>query len=363
MKILILVLFSVAISFFVVITQKDTKNTVVPATSEVSVKSQQGQLHEIPGISKETIFSTDDSWTASLSASRKRVVIATGDVLLARTVNSKAIRQNNFRWPFEKTADILKSADITFINLETPLIDQCPPTHEGMRFCGDKRNIEGLHFAGVDVVNLANNHTLNYGEKGLVETATYLTQNRIPVTGTDGHVLVPIRGKLFAFLGYNDVDYPNSILQATHEKIKREVSEAARQADVVFVQFHWGNEYTEKVTERQKMWAYLAVDSGADVVIGNHPHWIQPVELYKGKIITYSHGNFVFDQMWSQKTREGLVSKYTFYDDTLVHVSFLPMIIEDYGQPYFLGGTAKEKKLAELSAMSDLVPATHAVHR
>jgi poly-gamma-glutamate synthesis protein (capsule biosynthesis protein) len=80
----------------------------------------------------------------------------------------------------------------------------------------------------------------------------------------------------------------------------------------------------------------FTIDSGADLVIGNHPHWIQPVEIYKGKLITYAHGNFVFDQEWSLKTKQGVIGKYTFYGKELADVEFFPVQIENYGQPYFL---------------------------
>src|SRR6185437_11714659 len=99
--------------------------------------------------------------------------------------------------------------------------------------------------------------------------------------------------------------------------------------------------------------AHLAIDSGADLVIGNHPQWIEPAELYKGKLITYAHGNFVFDQMWSEKTEEGIVGKYTFYDKRLIDVEYLPIKIEDYGQPYFLQGTDKQKILDQMKQDSE----------
>ena len=85
-----------------------------------------------------------------------------------------------------------------------------------------------------------------------------------------------------------------------------------RQVDFVIVAFHWGIEYTALPTQEQRGIAHQAIDAGADLILGNHPHWVQATEKYQGKYITYAHGNFVFDQMWSQETREGVVGKYTF---------------------------------------------------
>jgi poly-gamma-glutamate synthesis protein (capsule biosynthesis protein) len=79
-------------------------------------------------------------------------------------------------------------------------------------------------------------------------------------------------------------------------------------------------------------------------VIGNHPHWVQPVELYNGHLITYAHGNFIFDQMWSQETREGMVGRYTFYGTRLVRVDYKPLVIDNYAQPRWLDETTGEGK-------------------
>lgn len=110
-----------------------------------------------------------------------------------------------------------------------------------------------------------------------------------------------------------------------------------------FLAFHWGAEYVSVPQSAEGIApddpveiAHLAVDAGADFIIGNHPHWVQAVELYRGKLIVYAHGNYIFDQMWSYETRVGVIGLYTFYDDKLVRVEFIPTIIEDYAQPRLL---------------------------
>lgn len=276
-------------------------------------------------------------------------LVATGDVIPARSVNYQVITRKDFTWPYLKTADKLKEADITFINLETPLIKNCPVTQEGMNFCGDARNIEGLIYAGVDVANLANNHLGNKGKAGVDETIAGLKKAGIQTTGSgDNLAILEVRGIKFAFLGYNDIEKTPLVTSADEKLVEKEVSEAKKKADVVVVQFHWGTEYKTEVEDRQKALGRLAIDSGADLVIGNHPHWIKPIELYKDKLITYAHGNFVFDQEWSQKTKEGVVGRYVFIGKNLVDVEFLPVEIKDYGQPYFLEGDAKQKILDEM---------------
>lgn len=304
-------------------------------------------LPSLPTIEK--IFGNNHSWIATLSAQRITTMIATGDIIPARSVNYQVLTRHDFKWPYLKAAQVTKNADITFINLESPLIDKCPVTQEGMVFCGDAKNVEGLVYAGVDVASLANNHAGNYNTPGVQQTVNLLAKNNILATGILGPVIKDAKGIKFAFLGYNDVTKPQpGISNVDEEKIKTEITYAKKQADIVIVTCHWGTEYQAQPDDRQKYLAHFLIDAGADLVIGNHPHWIQPIEIYRNKLITYAHGNFVFDQMWSEKTKQGVVGKYTFYDKQLIDVEYLPIQIENYAQPYFLEGIKKQSVLDEM---------------
>lgn len=300
-------------------------------------------------LSIQKIFDKDHSWLNDLPKDKLKTLIVTGDVNPARSVNYFTHKYNNFNWPYEKTAEILKSTDITFINLETPIVENCPIVNDGMTFCGSKENIEGLLFAGIDIVSFANNHTTNYGIAGVTSTVKFLTDKDILVTGIDGPVYKKVDDMVFAFLGYNDVGAEQSSIEwASDENMKNDINLAKENADVVIVMFHWGNEYNYQPNDRQKYLAHLTIDSGADLVVGNHPHWIQPAEIYNGKLIVYSHGNFVFDQEWSLRTKQGIVGKYTFYENKLVDATFMPVLIEGYGQPRFMEGKEKEEVLTEM---------------
>jgi len=262
-------------------------------------------------------------------------LIATGDILLGRAVNYRTVTKNNFDWPFENIKDILKAGDVTFINLEGPLIKNCVLTQIGMRFCGDIRNAEGLVNAGVDVVNLANNHAGDYGTKGIRETIELLNSKGIKTIGTGKAEIIKVKGQKLAFLGYNHISGHLSagIAWADEEAIVEDIKTARKIADIIIVAFHWGTEYVTQPTVKQKELAHLAIDSGADLIIGNHPHWTQPVEKYKGKTIIYALGNVVMDQMWSLKTRQGEIAKFVFKDKKLIEMELIPVLIEDYGQP------------------------------
>ncbi len=295
----------------------------------------ESQELQLPEISTMQIFDNDISWTATLPAEFTTSIVITGDIIPARSVNSQVLSRNDFTWPYVFTKEITQNADITFADLETPLIQNCPVTQEGMIFCGDFRNIEGLRFAGIDVVTMGNNHAGNWGEEGVLETVNHLTEKNILVTGLKDNNLIIIEknGVKFAFLGFNDISSSQpGVASATEDKIKTDIKNARAQADYVIVQFHWGAEYRDTPDARQIYLGRFAVDNGADLVIGNHPHWIQPLEIYNGKVITYAHGNYIFDQMWSQETREGVLGKYIFYKNKLVDIVFTPIQIDDYGQ-------------------------------
>ncbi|MFC1649786.1 CapA family protein, partial [Patescibacteria group bacterium] len=276
-------------------------------------------------------------------------ILFTGDVMLARKVNAKATQYGNFTWPFEKVADRLSASDITVVNLEGPITKNCPLTTEGFKFCGDKRHITGLTLAGVDIANLANNHSDNYGQVGLKETKEILGSDNIRTFGVGEPLFYTHKSTSLAFLGYDVVFQESDPLMPA---IEADIARAADRADLVIVSFHWGDEYTDTPNKHQTSLAHAAIDAGADVIIGHHPHWIQTVEIYNDKLIQYSLGNFVFDQMWSQKTREGIAAELSFYENKLVDAELLPVLIEDFGQPRFLDGVEKTKIIREIKSNS-----------
>jgi poly-gamma-glutamate synthesis protein (capsule biosynthesis protein) len=260
-------------------------------------------------------------------------LIFAGDVMLGRSVNTRMIKYSDYSWPFRKITSLLSEADLTMVNLESPFRTGRKPTDKGMIFCADPRSAEGLLSAGIDIVNLANNHINNQGQEGIDETGKVLSQAGIASVGQNKPYFVTIKNTKIAFLGFTDIASGSlEISTASPENIKSQISEAKKVFDLVIATFHWGNEYSPRSLHQQEL-ARLAIDSGADVVIGHHPHWVQEYEEYKGKPIYYSLGNLVFDQMWSEETRKGLVVRLTFSGNQLVNKEEIPTKIFDYGQP------------------------------
>jgi poly-gamma-glutamate synthesis protein (capsule biosynthesis protein) len=316
-----------------------------------------------PPLTAADVFSPRDLSRYGLDPARIRTVIATGDVIPARYTD-KTIRElgNDFNYTVAETKQITADADITVINLEAPLVDYCPLTEGGFTFCGQPGFTDALLTAGVDVATLENNHIGNYGGPGITETQGHLDAAGIKWADRYTPTIVDVRGVSFGFLAFN----------AVGETIDRDAMvsaiEALRpQVDLLFVAFHWGAEYLSVpnisygiAEDYPPDIGHLAVDAGADMIIGNHPHWVQGIEVYKGKLITYAHGNFIFDQMWSYETRLGVVGKYTFYDTTLIGVEFTPVRIDNYAQPVLLEGDERQAVLDTMKqATEDLANGVH----
>lgn len=258
-------------------------------------------------------------------------LIVVGDVMLGRSVNAKMRSLNDFAYPFAKTASLLASADLTFINLESPFFNNCPTTNEGMKFCADPRAIEGLTLAGVDIANLANNHINNYGQEGVNFTKKLLQKNEIDPLGPKNNLVIKtVKGTKLGFLGF---DLTSGYQE---EKIFEIVKKANSQVDFLIVSFHWGIEYAPEPSQKQKELAYQTVEAGADLILGHHPHVIQKTEDHQGVKIVYSLGNFIFDQPWSEATKKGLIGIFTFENfenKKLIEGNFKEVYIQDFCQP------------------------------
>lgn len=281
-------------------------------------------------------------------------LILTGDVMLGRKVMIESIKQNDYKYPFLKVADFLKRADIVFINLENPIVSDCPIHEGGFTFCSPSESVEGLTNAGVDVVNLANNHSGNYGVEGIEKTSALLQENGIETTGLNNLVVMPVNDLNFGFLGFDYVFenqiYPKNIQLVTESKPK---------VDILIVAVHWGDEYTDLANSFQRQLAKNLIANGADVVVGHHPHWVQDAECFgqdgagewqvvkqiskadlengvvcplNSKPVFYSLGNFIFDQMWSEETKKGAIVELTFKNTSLESMKEYNTYIGNWGQ-------------------------------
>jgi len=281
-------------------------------------------------------------------------LISTGDIGLVRDINYEIQKRHDPNYPFLKIGDYLKNADLTITNLEGPLINNCPIILTGFKFCGEDTNVKGLVYAGIDAASLANNHSTNFGLDGLSQTSTILKSAGITPFGQNNNIeYLNIKGKKVALLGF--VELGNNwtgLNNATPENVAELVSEAKTKADIVITAFHWGVEYTRKPTQNQLNLAHIAIDNGADIVLGNHPHWIQENEIYKDKFITYAQGNTIFDQDWSQETKEGIIYKFEYKNGKFKKIDEKYTFIEQNVQPRFATDLETNKIKAGLKILN-----------
>ena len=333
------------------------------------------EVNEISEIKSQTVDilapqKIEESLKHKLATSTETAVslIAVGDVMLSRTVAKKIKDNKDVNYPFFKMKDYLASADLVFANQETPITPGPIVPSGSMVFHADPGVEKALKNNNFSIVSLANNHTPNYGQKGLLDTFKYSVD--IKYTGaeeneqkTNQPVIIEEKGLKIAFLAFNDRDVvPSSYGAGINRagtalmdvgKMTDAVKKARLQADLVIVSMHSGNEYTEIINSSQSVFAHAAIDAGAELVIGHHPHVVQRIEKYQGKYIFYSLGNFVFDQMWSEDTRQGIAVKIYLGKEGMKKAEITPIIIENYSQPNILSGDKANKVLKRLKVTGD----------
>ncbi len=301
---------------------------------------------KIEPLSLDKIFYGDKAYLTKLPQDKLITLVSTGDIIPARMVNLKAAQKNDFLWPFQNVWQLLSNADFTVSNLESPLMKNCIASGEGMTFCGSDKNIQGLAKAGIDLVSLANNHADNYGSEGIAETKNLLQANQIQTVEAGKLTTATIKNVNFGFLSYNFLIATDSVM------IARDVQEAKKSSDFLIVMPHWGEEYQEIPNVFEKEMQKILLENGADMILGNHPHIIQPIAIDDGKFTIFAHGNFIFDQMWSEETKKGIVLKIFIYEGRVIDAEVVPIYIEDFGQPRILIGEEREEILSNLYKLS-----------
>lgn len=248
-----------------------------------------------------------------------------GDLGLGRNITATARAKKDFSWSLGGVTDWLVQNDFNLANLESPIIAKCPPGLAGtFTFCGDPRFLPYLK-KNKFVLSLNNNHILNYGTDGLDQTKNYLQTDYI----ADDFYKKTVNDITFGFLGYNFISYPN----LDKNVILNKVSQHDSQVDWLIISLHWGNEYLKTPENWRVEFAHDLIDRGADIIHGQHPHVLQPIEYYKGKPIYYSLGNFVFDQNWSYETSHSEMIKLTLTKDKMLNQQIVPITIKFNSRP------------------------------
>lgn len=306
---------------------------------------------------------------SSLPAEAGRVVLTVvGDIMLAGSASSTLSREG-YAYPFAATAPILAGSDIAIGNLETPIArGGMEFTEKKFRYKADPKAAAAIRKAGFSVLTLANNHIMDFGAQGLAETLQNLKKENIHHAGAGRNLaearipsLVEKNGVKIAVLAYsltNPVEfyarpsqpgaapgYPRYILQ--------DIRKARDSADYVVVSFHWGAEGASFPKSYQREVARMAIDAGADVVVGHHPHVLQGIERYKGRLILYSLGNFAFGSM-SRNADTSMIAKIVL-DRGVREVELFPLNVmnsEVRYQPALLKGARGKRVISRLQELS-----------
>lgn len=200
----------------------------------------------------------------------------------------------DYQFALKNIRDVLMADDLTIVNFEGTLTESTyvpsSKKNNDFLFSAPPEYVSMLTENGIEAVSLENNHVLDHGEDVYIETQTHLTNAGVVWSGDGQLGVIEVKGIEIAMLSYLCIDRYEQLW----EKVPAEIEAAKAQYPIVIVNFHWGNELMYHPTDNQIKMGRLAVDSGADLVLGHHSHRIQPIEQYKGVYICYSLGNFCF---------------------------------------------------------------------
>ena len=296
-----------------------------------------------------------------------------GNIVPARCVRAAADKRGDDHYIYAEVAPLIRKADFAVALLNTALTQSGIVTGCRHTFVltGDPNHAKTLAWAGFDLVNIGTNHIKNCGwagcgEKGFLETLKNLHAAGLPTVGggldldaaLQPYVLT-LHGVRFAFVSLNGIE-PRSFADThapgtaplTEENARRAIALAHQRADVVIALPHWGPEYDPAPNYLQRRAARWLVKAGADVIVGNHSHVVQGMQILGGVPVFYSLGSFVFDQDWSRETQQGVMLTLTFTGKNMVSYAYTPVHIDGNGTVHIAPPEEAEEIMARIRAAS-----------
>lgn len=298
-------------------------------------------------------------------------VLAVGDIMLTGS-SKKFLQTKGYGHAFRDKglSKLIMSADVAFANLEYPV------TSKGSRyedksytFRGDPESLSAIKGAGFDVLSLANNHIMDYGEKGLRDTLRQCRRIGLACAGAGMDLpsasmpaVIKRKGVTYGLLAYS-MTFPEEFWAGSGRpgsahpdwaQVEQDISDARPKVDILMVSFHWGEELKSDPKKYQVDFARHAISSGADMVLGHHPHIPQGIEIFKGRPIFYSLGNYAFGAM-SENAGMSFVALTIFRDHLPVEVKLYPVNVlnrEVVFQPKLAKGTPAKRIISHLNELS-----------
>lgn len=241
-----------------------------------------------------------------------------GDCTLGTDINYENERSFNSRWQAEEgdatyflrnVADLFGADDLTVVNMEGALTEGGERADKKFAFRGKPEYAKILSSASVEAATLANNHSQDYGQTGYDDTIAALDAEGVQSFGYDRIAYMDVKGVKVALIGSY---FPEDSAENTKEMTDNIAAARAEGAQLVIVYVHWGQEHEYDITEGQQTAGRAAIDAGADLVVGSHPHVVQGWEVYQGRYIVYSLGNFCFGGNTNPDDKDCLIFQQTF---------------------------------------------------
>jgi poly-gamma-glutamate synthesis protein (capsule biosynthesis protein) len=271
-------------------TLHQSKNTkIIVSTNDVPIIKNKSNFYD----KKNSVPSTDDDLREEI------IISATGDVLIGTDprfqyhdtlVNTFYDKGNDYSYFMKNVRDIFEADDVTIVDLENPLTDSTDMLDKQYSFKGPKNFAKILSEGNIEAVNISNNHIYDFNKRGFMDTINSLEENDVNYFGENNIWRTEIKGIKLGFLGYPGWSYDSTTLK----KIKNDIEMLKKENRVVIINFHWGDEREYYPNDIQKYLAKYSIDNGADLIVSQHPHVVQGIEIYKDKVIAYSLGNFCF---------------------------------------------------------------------
>jgi poly-gamma-glutamate synthesis protein (capsule biosynthesis protein) len=244
-------------------------------------------------------------------------ILFLGDMMFDRYIRQIG-EKKGYSFPFQKVVSLLANNDLVVGNLEGPItnnqsvsLDSKMGEKNNYIFTFDPKLAKTLAEENIKLVNIGNNHIANFGSSGIENTRDYLTQSGVDFFGDPEKIDKRMTFKNVKWLNIAFVNYNQFVLNGKQKTVD-DISKAKNvKADMIIIYTHWGKEFVDQPDQKIKELAHEFVDAGADLIIGTHPHVVQSKEEYKGKMIYYSLGNFIFDQYFDPKTQTGLAVQIT----------------------------------------------------
>jgi len=317
-------------------------------------------------------------------------IVAGGDVTLGyhyeeyfdEQVSRGRTREEMFAYAFHEVRPVAQAADLFVVNLECPFTSRGEKIPKNFNFRARPELVSALLAGGVGAVSLANNHMMDYGVLGLLDTLSTLDEARVPHFGAGRNLaearrpaVLERRGVRIAFLGYffladHNIEPPEVIATETtpgvaghpsdtailERMLREDVALARTDADLVIPFFHWGREGNHLPEPYQVRLGHAAIEAGAAAVLGSHPHVLQGMELYRGAPIVYSLGNFVFGGNWDPRQKESALFRARFSSAGYLSSEIVPLQIDRYPrmpmQPFVLTDERAQSVLHHLAEYS-----------